>query len=158
MARDTEGEEIIELAIVELRRTFDWVDAAYQRVKLKTITYLGGGLATLAFLYANGDTFIPKEAYGKIFYFIGLGLVLGALVLLFISMLPRYWEFSIDHQVIEKLEFKSKKEYLSNMKEAYLSAYKHNLQVYEKNHKFLSYGFYPLIFGVIILVVLKLFG
>ncbi len=33
-----------------------------------------------------------------------------------------------------------------------------NLEVYERSMRLLNYGFYPLIFGAIILGVLKIFG
>lgn len=149
---------ILEVSIEELRRTLDWLSASYDKIKAKTLTFMGGGLALMVFLYSSGDVFFPSELYGRIFYIIGFALVVSALVMLFASMLPRKWEFSIDSDDLEDLNFVDKEHYLQYVKNNYMYAYKCNLKTYEKNHKMLTLSFYPLIIGAIILVVLKTFG
>lgn len=165
MAEKTEDEDILELTIEELRGTSEWVNDAYQRIKAKTVLFLGGGLALLTFLYADGDTFIPPDTAGKIFYFCGLSLLVGALVALFASLWHRRWEFSITGDDIEKIGKEpretflvSRKAYLDYVMRQHLKAYKKNLITYESNHKLLNVAFYPLVIGAIILVVLNIFG
>lgn len=155
---DKDKIEILEITIEEMRRVHDWLDQAYVRMKSRIITYLGGGLVALTFLYSGGDTFIPPQVYGKIFYFVGLGLVLGALIVLFIALLPRHWEFSIEDTDLEELSFVTKRDYVEYVKNRYMTSYKMNLNTYESNHKLLNRGFFPLIIGAIILTVLKIFG
>ena len=67
---------ILHTAIEEQRRVYDWLTGHYQQIRIKTLTFLGGGLTAMTFLYAGGGTFIPREIYGKIFYFLALGLVM----------------------------------------------------------------------------------
>ena len=158
MAEKPLDEKTLETMIEELRRMNDWVDHAYQRVKTKTLTFLGGGLAVLTFLYSNGETFIPTETYGRIFYFCGLGAVLGAIIMLFAALLPRMWEFSIESKDIDTVEKYSGVEYLKYVKDRLFLTYRTNIETYDKNQRLLNRSFYPLVFGAIILVVLKIFG
>ena len=151
-------DDILVITIDELRRTLDWLDDAYARVKTKTLTFIGAGLALLTFLYASGDIFFPAETYGKIFYCIGLSLVVAAIIMLFASMWPRRWEFTIDTNDLEDMNFEDKSHYLQYVKSSYMKAYKANCQTYSKNHRILHMAFFPLVVGAIILVVLKIFG
>src|SRR3569623_2535011 len=128
MAAQVHQVETLEVMIEEYKRTHDWLDNAYDRIKVKTLTFLGGGLATLTFQYADGDTFIPPQTYGKIFYFGGLASMLAALVLLFMALLPRHWEFSIESKDIKRVEVYSHLEYLKYVRERYIVAYKMNLK------------------------------
>lgn len=155
-------DEILIITIDELRRTLDWLDNAYHRVKTKTLTFIGAGLAVLTFLYAtgaeSGDVFFPDEAYGRIFYLIGLGFVISSMIMLFVSMLPRRWEFTIDRGDLRDMNFEDKLHYLQYVKDNYLLAYETNLKTYEANHRILNLSFYPLVSGAIMLIVLKIFG
>jgi len=151
-------DEVLKLSIEELRRTSDWLSAGYNNVKTKTLTYLGGSLALLTYLYSGGDLFFPDEMYGRIFYVMGLGSVLCAIVMLFLSMLPRRWEFSTDSDDLDDMNFDDVNHYLQYVKNNYMISYKRNIATYEKNHRVLSLSFFPLVIGAIILVVLKIFG
>lgn len=151
-------DEILNITIEELRRTLSWLDEAYNRVKTKTLTFIGAGLALLTFLYASGDIFFPAEAYGQIFYSIGLALIISAVIMLFASMWPRTWLFTVDAEDLDDMNFEDKTHYLQYVKDNYLKAYKANSTTYAKNHKILHMAFFPLVIGAIILVVLKIFG
>lgn len=163
---EEERKAILTLAIEELRRTLDWVDSAFVRMRNKTLTFVGGGLATLTFLYANGNTFIPAQTYGRIFYFFGLGLLLAAIItLLTVLLKPMHTEFSIENDDIEAIAFpsakdflKSEEAYLMYTKERYYKAYTMNLRAYEYCCKWQQRAFLPLLIGGIILAVLKIFG
>lgn len=153
------SDKTLTVAIEELRRTNDWISAAYDRVKVKTFTFLGGGLALLLYLYSpNGDIFFPKEVYGRIFYVIGLGLLISSVIMLFISLLPRRWYFSADLDDMKEMNFEDDNHYLQYVKNEHMVAYENNLKTYEQNHRILTLSFYPLVVGAIILVVLKIFG
>ena len=161
----SEKAAILKVTIEEMRRTMDWLDTAYARHKTRTLAYLSGGLATLTFLYANGDTFIPDNTQGKIFYFAGLGLLLTAIaILLAVQLRPNHWEFSIENRDIEAVKFPTTKDFLASeenylqyVKERYYVAYKMNLAVYEYCCKWQNRSFIPLLTGAIILAVLKVF-
>lgn len=151
-------DEILTHSISELKHTIDWLNSAYESIKAKTLAFLGAGLALLTYLYSSGDLFFPDEMYGRIFYCIGLALVLTSLVMLFRSLWPRRWEFTIDSNDLEDMNFTDKNHYLQYVKEIHIKAYRANLLTYTKNHKILHTAFFPLIVGAIILVVLKIFG
>lgn len=151
-------EEILMIAIQEQHRVYDWISVAYEQVRVKILTFLGGGLASLTFLYSGGDLFIPKQVYGDIFYFAGLTMVLVALMVLVFSLKPLYWQFPTDSKDLTKIKkYRSKLEYLEYVKESYLECYTTNISAYNYKQKLFNISLYPLIFGVIILVVIKLF-
>jgi len=167
MAADSaDRKAILRATIDELRHTFNWIDSAHTRMKTKALAFIGGGLATLTFLYADADIFLPPQTYGKIFYFVGLGLLLTSLVMLLsVSLKPAHWEFSIEDKDIEAVKFPSNKDFLANeeeyllyLKERYYMAYKMNLSMYEYACKWLNRAFIPLLSGAIVLAVLKIFG
>lgn len=166
IATEEDRKAMLIIAIEELRRTYDWVDGAFTRMRTKTLAFVGGGLAALTFLYADADTFIPKQTYGKIFYFIGLGLLLAGLITLLVVLLkPVSKEFSIEDKDIEAIHFPSPKDFLASeeayllyVKERYFTAYKFNLGVYAYCCKWQTRAFLPLLTGAIILAVLKIFG
>lgn len=151
-------DETLKLTIEELRRTNDWISNSYDKVKTKTFTFLGGGFGLLIFLYSSGDIFFPKEDYGRIFYVLGLALLIGSIVMLFVSLLPRIWEFSTDCDELEELNFEDHSHYLQYVKSNYIKQYRKNKHTYEKNQRIMSLAFYPLTLGAIIMVVLKIFG
>lgn len=156
--KNTETIQNLETIISELQRVYDWLTAAYQQAKVRVLTFLGGGLAVMTFLYADGDTFIPKETYGQIIYFGAVGLVIGSLLLLFTALLSRRWEFTLESRDLPKLEEKTRLEYLKYLKKQYISAYEANSRTYEIVHKYLNRAFLPLLSGAILLIVLKIFG
>ena len=158
--------QILKLTIEELRRTSDWLNNAYIRMKNKTLTFLTGGFAVLVFLYSSGNLFIPPQVYGKIFYFVGFGLFMIAMMtLLTVTLKPTIWEFSIENKDIEAIKFPSnvhfitsEYEYLAYVKERYYESYTKNLSTYEYLCKWQSRSFIPLLIGAIVLVALKVFG
>lgn len=151
-------DDVLLITIDELQRTMDWLDASYRNTKTKTLTFMGGGFALMTFLYASGDLFFPPELYGRIIYVVGLALIIAALVILFLSMLPRRWEFTTDYKDLCEMNFEDKNHYLQYVKDNYMAAYKNNMYTYDRNNKLLTSSFYPLVIGAILLVVLKIFG
>jgi len=154
-------EKNLKVAVEELRRVYDWLCKSYGEQRTKTLAFIGASFTVLTFLYANGDTFIPSQTYGKIFYFAGLGLILLAIGYLFKAIQPKHWEFPTEHRDFEDQrfykEFKSEKDYLEYVKNRYLYAYNLNVKVYEDKQKLLNNAFYVLVLGAIILIVLNLF-
>jgi len=151
--------DVLEIAIAEQRRVSDWISTNYEQVRVKILTFLGGGLGALTFLYSNGDLFIPGQVYGKIFYFAGLGMVIASLTILITSLRPRRWEFTIeDKELLRIHKVESKLEYLKYVRDKYMECYTINISAYEYKQKLFNISLYPLIFGVIILVIIKLFN
>jgi hypothetical protein len=153
--------EVLEIAVEEQRRVYDWLAGSYQQLRVKIITFLGGGLAVLTYLYTDigpGRLFIPQEGYGKIFYFSGLALIVVSLAGLLIALKPTHWEFPIELKDLENIKEKDRREYLDYVNKRYLLCYNLNIVPYELKHKIFNGCFYPLVFGTIILVVLKIFG
>jgi hypothetical protein len=152
------SEEVLETAITEQRRVYDWLSTGYDQAKIKVLTFFGGGLGVLTFLYSSGDTFIPHELYGKVFYFIGLGLMIFGLSTLVTAVQRRHWEFPTETRDLKALQYETKRDYLEYIRDRYVACYELNVKAYDDKHKLLDIAFYPLVFGAIILVVLKIFG
>lgn len=93
-SKDREG--VLELALEELRIIYARLDVSQATIKLRVLTFLGAGLALLSYLFSTrGDLFIPSERYGKVFYFIGLGLIISAISMLLHALRPGFWAVPI---------------------------------------------------------------
>lgn len=156
---DVPLEGVLELTIEEQRRVYDWISKGYDQLRLKLLTILGGGLGALTFLYSSGELFIPTtDVSGKIFYFFGLAMTLGAVGVLIVALKPLDWEFPTENKDIAELDkFETRYDYLVYIKDRYQICYEINISAYNYKQKLFNYALYPLIFGIIILVVLKLF-
>ena|SRR5579862_8159721 len=156
--------EVLRVAIEEQRRFHDELTEAYHGVSVKILTLAGGGLALLTFLYSNpadpkNPLFIPQQLYGKIIYFAALLSTLAALGLLIHGIKPTgQWEVAPETEALESLDETDEHKYLLYVKNRYVACFKNNLKEYSFKHKYLKLSFYPLVFGAIILVVIKLFG
>lgn len=150
--------EVLFLAIEEIRRTNDWLTHAYDTVKSRSLTLIGGALGLLVFLYASNGIFFPKEVYGQILYIIGLGLMIFALGLLFLATVGRHWEFSLESRDLEKMDFKDYDHFLAYVKERSLYAYRCNKSAYDKAQMLSAMALKPLLAGAIILIVMKIFA
>jgi hypothetical protein len=151
--------EVLVLTIQEQRRVYDWLDENYNQLRVKSLTILGGGLGALVFLYSSGNLFIPKSTADKIFYFSGLTMVIFAIGLLIASLRPQEWEFPTEKKDIACLEqFETEFEHLVYTRDRYQVCYDVNIAAYDYKQKLYNLSLYPLIFGTIILVVLKLFN
>jgi Ca2+/Na+ antiporter len=157
---------LLEVAVDELRRAYDELDKDYDQVRVKALTFLGGGLALLTFLYSGKthsgkvDLFIPHQVYGMVFYFGGLVFVLFAIALLFYTLKPVYFREPTENEEIEKLDerHRTKNSYLVFLKEEYSKCLEHNGDQYSQKQKLLNIAFFLLVTGAIILLVLKQFG
>ena len=154
-------DEVLEIAIEEQRRVYDLLFSYWNQLRVKIFTFLGGGLTAMTFLYANTQSqdqlFIPGETYGKILYFAALGFAVFGLVALFLAIKPIHWEFPTERHDLESLRHPTKHAYLQYVKDRYLTCYDMNVKGYDYKQRLFNLGLYPLIFGVIILIVLKLF-
>jgi hypothetical protein len=151
--------EVLKIAVDEQRRVDDWIAKNYDNVRNKILTLLGGGLASLTFLYSSRQLFIPPEIYGKIFYFAGLSLIILGISTLIHALRPMHWEFTTEDKDLMNIhKVETVTEYLLYVRDKYMAAYKTNLHAYEYKQKLFNFSLYPLIFGVIILVVIKLFS
>lgn len=151
-------EDILTIAVEEQRKVYDWIADGTTQVRIKILALLGGGLTALAFLYSAGSLFIPPQTYGKIFYFSAIGMLVVAFTALIHSLKPLHWEFPIEDKDLLKIsKVQTKLEYLEYVKEKYMECYTINISAYNYKQKLFNVSLYPLIFGIIILVVIKLF-
>jgi len=151
-------EDMKKLAIEELRRTYDKLDTAYDTARVKSLTFLGGGLAVMSFLYAGGDLFIPHENYGKIFYFTGIALVVTSLGTLFHALGSVVWKLPGEFRRLDRLDFRSETDFINYVKEEYIDCNTKNLDKYQRKQSYLNTASLQLVIGAIILLVLKNFG
>jgi hypothetical protein len=74
------------------------------------------------------------------------------------ALKPMHWEFPIELKDLENIKETTAEEYLDYVNKRYLLCYNMNIVGYELKHRLFNACFYPLIFGAILLVVLKIFG
>lgn len=159
MSTGTTEEDVLEIAIEEQRRVYDDLSQSYDHAKIKVLTFLGGGLALLTYLYStSNDLFVPQELYGQIFYFAGLTLIIGALGNLLSALRTSPWEVPTESKELRKINGSdSRLDYLRYTRDRYLACWDNNIKVYESKQRTLNISFMPLILGAIILIVLKTF-
>jgi len=162
----TVTKEVLRIAIEEQRLAAQKLDDAYNHMKSRVVTYLGGGLAAVLFLYSRQGTnahpadalFIPTEIYGQIFYFLAVAIFIVSIGLLLLALTPGLWEMPTEQKELRSLAEKNELTYLKYVKNRYCECFETNIKTYNHKQRLLNTAFYPLIFSVIILVVLNLFG
>src|SRR5262245_21371082 len=119
-------DEVLELAVGELRRKYDKICTDYDNARVKILTLMGGGLVFLSFIYAprggqpRSDLFFPHNLDSQIFYVIGLVLTLGALGLFFKAFTPTNWALPAEAKEMKRLgKFKSKADFLTFLVDEY---------------------------------------
>lgn len=155
MTKQEDQIQLLKLSIKELRRMYDKVWEIYSNVRIKIITFTGGGLAFLSYLYGDGESFFPKEPYGRALYLIGLALFIWALSILLLATQP----------VRVRLPTESKKhknhnnylKFLEYVRKEYVEAIGINLSYSEEKHKKSDLGASLLLIGAILLLVIKYF-
>ena len=166
------SKEVLRIAIEEQRRFHDELTSSFRGLRLKILTFIGGILALLAFLYANppaptnGHTklttqqrlFIPHALYGQIFYVMGFGLLIFALAKLIHGARPNsLWYVPFETDDYESLNENDETKYLVSLKDEYVKCMKANKEEHATKSNALRDAFYPLLIGAIMLIVLRYF-
>lgn len=159
--------EALKAYIKEQQRFHDELTSSFHKISTKITTYIGATLALLVFLYSRAldDTkptlerlFIPDELYGKLFYFLGLFLVLYALMRLVHGSRPGgTWSVAYSSADLNAIETTSNEDYLVKLKNDYNDARVENLKEHTKKYEALRDAFYPLLLGATIMIVLRYF-
>lgn len=155
--------QMLEKGIEELRRTHDEITDAFSKARIKNITFIGANLATLSYLYSsngsgNESLFIPEKIYGIIFYFAGLFLCLGSLLILVLALQPITWRIPTEMKKLKKLEYNSYLDFLKYVRNEYIEGLSINLPKHEKKQKYLNLASPLLIVGAILLLIIKKFN
>jgi hypothetical protein len=154
----TQDTEVHEIALEELRIIYGRLDDSMSTIKIRILTFLGGGLALLSYLYSGENLFIPEEPYGKVFYFFGLGLIVSGICLLLHALKPSYWAVPIESKLTKLHNQKTRTEILSLLVEEYVESMVGNIARYEKKVPYLTTGFFQLLCGGTILLVIRNIG
>lgn len=153
-----EQEEILNLILEELRIIYNRLDESQHTLKNRALTILGAALALGSYLYSGGDLFIPTESYGKVFYYLGLGLFISSICFLLQAVRPNPWAVPIEDKLNKLSRNKTMTSLLNELVENYQECMRFNLPKYERKVYFLSSGFYQLLCGGILLLVIKSIG
>lgn len=157
MTNEEQLVKIYEKSIEELRREDDWLNKNFSETKTKILSFLGGGLAILSFIFTNGFDW-PEEMYGKIFYVAGLIICLIAISLLFIAIQPTAWQVPGEIKEHIKIRNKNYLSFLRYIKGTYIETINKNSPQYEKKQMFLRISVLFLIIGSILLLIIKNFN
>jgi hypothetical protein len=151
--------ELLKIALEELRLTYGRLNEAYARARAKILTFLGGGLALMSYLYAGGDFFFPPQIYGRIIYCIAFVLAILGLGLLFYALGTIFWRVPTEQHYKKMLaDHPTKDDFLEFLVDEYVQSLAGNIPKYEKKHMLLNLAFFCLTSGAIILLILKSFG
>jgi len=156
MTKNEDQIQLLKLSIEELRRMHDEITNAYSNVKIKIITFIGGELALLNSLYSNGELFLPKEVYGRIFYLLGLTSCVVALLVLCLSIQPVLWRMPTESKKHRK--HKIYLDFLKYVREEYVEALSINKSHLGKKQDRLDLASSLLMIGAVILLIIKNFN
>lgn len=154
----TNKEETLEISLEELRIIYSRLDNSMHTTRLRSLTFLGAALALLSYLYGGAELFIPQEPYGRVFYFLGLGLVIAAVSFLLHAVRPNPWAVPIETKLTKLGRYRTKVELLEEIVEQYIESMVANIGKYEKKCQLYSSGFGLLLCGGILLLVIKNIG
>lgn len=146
-----------KIAVDELRRSCDTLNHSVDQLRSKTLAFIAAAFAVLTYLYSGGNLFIPSELYGKVFYFIGLGALLSAVVIFLMGLRPYQWNLTTEIKALKNIPQKGEDEYLEYVKDQYVECYEKNSFVYENKHSSFNFGFILLVAGAFILIVIRTF-
>lgn len=155
--KDDDRLQVLELSLDELRIIYSRLDRAVSHLRTRIVTYLGAGLALLSWLYRD-DLFIPDERYGKVFYFLGLGLMVSGLGALLHALKPNSWSVPIESKLSKISRSNSKLILIELLVEEYVESMHSNISRYERRVPYYYTGFMQLLCGGILLLVIKSIG
>ncbi len=153
-----DNSDTLELALEELRIIYGRLDESLATIKVRVLTFLGAALALLSYLYGSETLFIPAQNYGRVFYFLGLGLVVSAIGFLLRALKAMAWSVPIESKLTKIRLHKKKHELLELLVEEYIECMIINLGRYETKVADLNSGFFQLLCGSILLLVIKSIG
>ena len=154
----SDRQAVLELTLEEMRIIYGRLDLSNDTLKVRILTFLGAGLALLSYLYGGGNLFIPQEQYGRVLYFIGLGLVISSISILLNCIRPSWWSVPIETRLTKILRHKNKLELLETLVEEYVESMSSNIIGYERKTKHMHSAFFQLLCGGILLLVIKSIG
>ncbi len=153
---------VLENSIIELRRRDSRINAIYDGIKTRVLTFIGAGFALLTYLYSSNTTnnslFFPQELYGQVLYTIGIILYVTGISFLFFAAKPAQWILPADKNTLSQPSFSNYKEYLLYISNEYKEAITFNTHQCEKKQQILNVSWILLIQGAIILLITKLFS
>lgn len=147
-----------ELLLEELRIIYSRLDEALSTAKTRILTFLGAGLALLSYLYGSGSLFIPEQRYGVVLYFIGLGLVIAGMGFLLRGLRTSFWSVPLETKLLKMHRYKTHLELLEELIDEYTECLTSNIVRYEAKVSSLNSGFFSLLCGAILLLVIKNIG
>lgn len=160
--------ELLPIALDELKSMYSQLVSTYERLKSKFVLFTSGQLAYLAYLYSSTEIitpdnqikrlFFPIELSSQIFYVTGLILSLSSLFFLFQGFLIASWEFPPQSKDMKNLNFRSKFELLTYLRDEYFDAIQLDVGVYRSRKSLYSKGLLCLVIGDVILFVIRFFG
>jgi len=149
--------EVLKQTILELRRRYDHINNAYDQLRFKVLGLLGGEVAGVTFIFSSGG-FMPDQNYGKVFYVMGIVLIVAAFSLLMSLISSVEWSLPLEVKKLKEHKKNPPDElgFLEYIRDEYLTCVRKTIDQYEIRMKRFDRTVYILVAGVIMLLVIKL--
>lgn len=162
MASKKESIEFLELGLAELKQLHDAISSSYDSIKAKALALLAGEVAIVTFLFADSSgTKVSPSNYTistAIFYIMGIVMLsLSFLCFLYVVSIIS-WRQPPESKIIKNARdwFNDDKEkLLIYLHSEYNEAITHCNSLLSTKAKRYTQGIYLLVFGILILVLLK---
>ncbi|HSX28983.1 MAG TPA: hypothetical protein VLE73_00325 [Candidatus Saccharimonadales bacterium] len=166
-SEESEKSKTLRIALDELRRVHEHVSKAYDQLRTKALAMIAGEVAIITFLFSGDkDTRIgmPEDIASRLFLFAGLLALAAAFCLLIRSIASDGWYIPGDMDEIEQIDngkdnrYDTSEKFLLFLKKDYLESTRDCIKILNRKGKWVNWGLYLLLGGIIILVVIKYGG
>jgi ABC-type enterobactin transport system permease subunit len=151
-------ERTLLTAVKELHRIYDHISNTYDQLRIKALALIAGEIAVVSFIFA-GDFKLPKVVYGIVFFGVGIGSLVAAFIVFLLTISSLNWAIPVEFKEIREIEkYENEAKFLEYVRKDYLEAVEHCLSVVNRRVRRFDLGLYLLLFGAIILLVIKFGG
>jgi hypothetical protein len=157
MATIKQQEQILEIALEELRQKHSSQTSSYDQLRIKILAFITGELALVAFLFATGMT-IPRVVYGLFFFIFGVVCLGLSFVILLLLLKSTDWFLPLKPKNLANIDYKiypTKIAYMEHVNKNYAHVIDMNGEKIASRTKMFDISLMLLLAGVIILLVIK---
>lgn len=159
-SEDDEEIRVLKLALSEYRHVYDHVAKGYDQLRIKALAMLAGEVALGTFIFSSSTLIVPREYYGKVFFFSGIFFLLASLGIILSTLRSMDWKIPSDPDDVQalKTKFSTEKDYLKFIVDDYLMCIHFCKNLSEKRVGRFNWAIIALSVSAIMLLVIKFGG
>lgn len=155
----TDEVAMLNVNIVEMRRTFDHISNIYDQLRVKALAFIAGEVAIVTFLFASSVPF-PDVLYGQILFVAAVVALMAAFGLLLWTVAAVPWKVPCDFEkhTVTKEKYKTELGLTRYVHDDFVRVLEYCVPLVSKKAKRFNTTIYLLSAGVIIVLLIKYGG